>query len=46
MDNIELVIMVGNIANPEYINYILYNDIKIDYIRMGIGGGACCITSA
>lgn len=44
--NIEFVIMVGNIANAEYIEYILYNNVDIDYIRMGIGGGACCITSA
>ena len=44
--NIKLVIMVGNIANAEYIEYVLYHNIDIDYIRMGIGGGACCITSA
>ena len=44
--NVTFVIMVGNIANAEYIERILYEGIKIDYIRMGIGGGSCCITSA
>lgn len=42
----KLNIMMGNIANPEYIRYILNNYIDIDYIRMSVGTGACCITSA
>ena len=30
----KFVIMVGNIAEPEYISYILYNHVDIDYIRL------------
>lgn len=45
LDNITLIIMAGNIAEPEYVNEILYRGVDIDYIRLGIGGGACCITS-
>lgn len=41
----KFVIMVGNIAEPEYISYILYNHVDIDYIRLCIGQGQCCITS-
>ena len=38
-----IVIMIGNIANPlTYIEAINYN---IDYIRVSIGTGNCCITS-
>ena len=40
--NIE--IMTGNIANPE--TYFIYNEHKIDYVRVGIGGGSSCITSS
>lgn len=45
LDNIKLIIMAGNIAEPEYVNEILYRGVDIDYIRLGIGSGACCITS-
>ena len=39
-----LHIMAGNIANPEAIFYL--NNAGIDYVRVGIGSGNCCITSS
>lgn len=44
----DLNIMIGNIANPETINYIIAMNRSrkvgkyIDYVRCGIGGGNCC----
>ena len=40
----KLKIMIGNIANPE-----TYKEVwkcGADYVRVGIGGGSCCITSS
>lgn len=47
--NCQLKIMVGNIANPETIrilNEYNKNELIVDYIRCGIGGGSGCITSS
>lgn len=44
-DNI--TIMAGNIANPETYNIIGLHYLNcVDYIRIGIGSGYCCTTSA
>ena len=40
--NIE--IMTGNIANPN--TWLEYNKHKIDYVRVGIGGGSGCTTTS
>lgn len=39
-----VILMVGNIANPE--TYRMYSEIGVDFLRIGIGGGSACITSA
>ncbi len=40
----KLVLMAGNIANPE--TYLEYAKVGIDYVRVGIGSGNACTTSA
>ncbi len=39
-----LIIMTGNIANPDALKYA--SAVGVDYIRLGIGAGAGCITSS
>jgi IMP dehydrogenase/GMP reductase len=38
-----VIIMVGNIAHPRM--YVECCEAKIDYVRVGIGGGSVCTTS-
>lgn len=40
----KLILMAGNIANPE--TYREYARAGVDYIRISVGSGSCCITSS
>ena len=40
----EVIIMVGNIANPETYRWICMNT-KVDYVRLAIGSGSNCLTT-
>ena len=42
-NNYHLVIMAGNIANPD--TYYEYCKAGVDYVRCGIGGGSMCTTT-
>ena len=42
----KLTIMTGNIANPFTYDWIISNNIPVDYIRVSIGSGHGCLTSS
>ena len=42
--NSNIVIMAGSVANPNA--YQFYADARIDYMRVGVGGGSRCTSSA
>jgi IMP dehydrogenase/GMP reductase len=39
----DLILMVGNVANPD--TYHKFASINVDYVRIGIGNGAGCLTT-
>ena len=39
-----ITLMIGNIANPD--TFEKYCEIGVDWVRVGIGGGSACTTSA
>jgi IMP dehydrogenase/GMP reductase len=39
----DLILMVGNVANPD--TYCRFTNINVDYVRVGIGNGAGCLTT-
>ncbi|MBR6515515.1 MAG: IMP dehydrogenase [Bacilli bacterium] len=42
--NSSISIMIGNIANP--LTYVECVNAGVDYVRLSIGSGSCCITSS
>ena len=42
--NDKIVLMAGNIANPE--TYRVYCDYKVDYVRASIGSGNVCLSTS
>lgn len=39
----DLILMVGNVASPD--TYHRFTNINVDYVRVGIGNGAGCLTT-